>query len=158
MVEIKYNHEPSFDELNTYDEVILAIGAHNMELPMPVEASNVVSSWDILNGKEVNGDCVVLGGGLVGTETAEYVASKGYKVTIVEMMDKIAAQESATVMPLIEVDFKKHGVIRKMYLMSLNLVCHLFMLGIVVVKELRILLQQFVRDTKQEMSYRIYDS
>ena len=111
MVEIKYNHEPSFDELNTYDEVILAIGAHNMELPMPVEASNVVSSWDILNGKEVNGDCVVLGGGLVGTETAEYVASKGYKVTIVEMMDKIAAQESATVMPLIEVDFKKHGVI-----------------------------------------------
>ena len=110
MVEIKYNHEPSFDELNTYDEVILAIGAHNMELPMPVEASNVVSSWDILNGKEVNGDCVVLGGGLVGTETAEYVASKGYKVTIVEMMDKIAAGESTTVLPLMMKDFADHNV------------------------------------------------
>ncbi len=110
MVEIKYNHEPSFDELNTFDEVIFAIGAHNMELPMPVEASNVVSSWDVLNDKEVSGDCVVLGGGLVGTETAEYVATKGYKVTIVEMMDKIAMQESATVMPLIEADFKKYGV------------------------------------------------
>ena len=110
MVDIKMNYEPSFDELNAFDHVILAIGAHNMNLPMPVVNSNVVSSWDVLNGLDVTGKVVVLGGGLVGAETAEYLANKGLDVTIVEMMDKIAAQESETVLPLMQEDFAKHGV------------------------------------------------
>lgn len=110
MADIKMNHEPNFDELNAFDHVILAIGAHNMDLPMPVVNSNVVSSWDVLNGLEVTGKCVVLGGGLVGAETAEYLANKGLDVTIVEMMDKIAAQESETVLPLMQADFAKHDV------------------------------------------------
>lgn len=109
-VDIEFNHEPTMDELNGFDHVILAIGAHNMDLPMSVENSNVVSSWDILNGQEVSGKCVVLGGGLVGAETAEYLANKGLEVSIVEMMDKIAAQESETVLPLMEADFEKHNV------------------------------------------------
>ena len=58
---------------------------------------NIVSSWDVLNGQEVTGDCVVIGGGLVGAETAEYLANKGHQVTIVEMMDKIAAGESTAI-------------------------------------------------------------
>ena len=110
MADIKMNHEPSFDELNAFDHVILAIGAHNMDLPMSVVNSNVVSSWDVLNGLEVTGKCVVLGGGLVGAETAEYLANKSLDVTIVEMMDKIAAQESETVLPLMQEDFAKHDV------------------------------------------------
>ena len=110
MVDIKMNHEPSFDELNAFDHVILAIGAHNMNLPMPVVNSNVVSSRDVLNGLDVTGKVVVLGGGLVGAETAEYLANKGLNVTIVEMMDKIAAQESETVLPLMQEDFAKHDV------------------------------------------------
>ena len=110
MVDIKMNYEPSFDELNAFDHVILAIGAHNMNLPMPVVNSNVVSSWDVLNGLDVTGKVVVLGGGLVGAETAEYLANKGLNVTIVEMMDKIAAQESETVLPLMQEDFAKHDV------------------------------------------------
>ena len=109
-VDIQLHHEPTMDELNGFDHVILAIGAHNMDLPMSVENSNVVSSWDILNGQEVSGKCVVLGGGLVGAETAEYLANKGLEVSIVEMMDKIAAQESETVLPLMEADFEKHNV------------------------------------------------
>lgn len=110
MVDIKMNHEPNFDELNGFDHVILAIGAHNMDLSMPVVNSNVVSSWDVLNGLDVTGKVVVLGGGLVGAETAEYLANKGLDVTIIEMMDKIAAQESETVLPLMQEDFAKHDV------------------------------------------------
>ena len=98
-VNIKLNTEAEAEELNQYDAVILAVGAHNMALPMPVENSNVVSAWEVLAGKEVQGSCVVLGGGLVGV-----------KVSIVEMMDKIAAGESSTVMPLIVKDFEKHAV------------------------------------------------
>ena len=109
-VDMRFNHEPTSEELNGFDHVIIAIGAHNMELFMPVENSNVVSSWDVLNGQKVNGKCVVLGGGLVGAETAEYLANNGLEVSIVEMMDKIAAQESSTVLPLMEEDFIKHHV------------------------------------------------
>ncbi|MFR2031419.1 MAG: NAD-binding protein [Collinsella sp.] len=36
----------------------------------------------------------VIGGGLVGTETAEYLLQHGCEVAIVEMLDKIAAGES----------------------------------------------------------------
>lgn len=109
-VDLRCNTIPDAAELNAYDAVIIAVGAHNMELPMPVENSHVVSAWDVLKGAEVSGTCAVLGGGLVGTETAEYLAAKGHSVIIVEMMDKIAAGESATVMPLITKDFKEHGV------------------------------------------------
>ena len=109
-VDIRMNTVMSNEELNGYDEVIIAAGAHNMDLPMPVENSNVVSAWDVLSGKEVTGKCVILGGGLVGAETAEYLANKGHEVTIVEMMERIAAQESQTVLPLMMKDFAEHNV------------------------------------------------
>ena len=109
-VDIRMNTVMSNEELNGYDEVVIAAGAHNMDLPMPVENSNVVSAWDILNGKEVTGKCVILGGGLVGAETAEYLANRGHEVTIVEMMERIAAQESQTVLPLMMKDFAEHNV------------------------------------------------
>lgn len=109
-VDIRMNTVMSNEELNGYDEVIIAAGAHNMDLPMPVENSNVVSAWDVLSGKEVTGKCVILGGGLVGAETAEYLANKGHEVTIVEMMERIAAQESQTVLPLMMKDFTEHNV------------------------------------------------
>lgn len=109
-VDIRMNTVMSNEELNGYDEVIIATGAHNMDLPMPVENSNVVSAWDVLRGQEVTGKCVILGGGLVGAETAEYLANKGHEVTIVEMMERIAAQESQTVLPLMMKDFAEHNV------------------------------------------------
>ena len=109
-VDIRMNTVMSNEELNGYDEVVIAAGAHNMDLPMPVENSNVVSAWDILIGKEVTGKCVILGGGLVGAETAEYLANRGHEVTIVEMMERIAAQESQTVLPLMMKDFAEHNV------------------------------------------------
>lgn len=109
-VEVKLNTLASKEELNKFDDVVVAIGAYNMGLPMPCTNSNVVSAWDVLNGKEVSGRCAVLGGGLVGAETSEYLANKGHEVTIVEMMDKIAAQESSTVLPLMMKDFAEHGV------------------------------------------------
>ncbi|ORX47595.1 hypothetical protein BCR36DRAFT_584691 [Piromyces finnis] len=109
-ITLKLNSIASIEEINTYDVCIVAIGAHNMPLPMKSENSNVVSSWEVLKGKEVSGDCVVLGGGLVGTETAEYLATHGHNVTIIEMMDKIASGESATVLPLIMKSFAKYNV------------------------------------------------
>ena len=75
------------------------------------EGANVVSSWDILAGKvAAQGHCVVIGGGLVGAETAEYLANNGCQVSVIEMMDKIAKEESSTVLPTMMKDFAEHNV------------------------------------------------
>lgn len=109
-IHLRLHTEPSAEELNSFDHLIVAVGAHNMELPIPAENSRIVSSWDVLNGAEVSGACAVLGGGLVGTETAEYLAERGHAVTIIEMADQIAAGESPTVLPLIRKSFQAHHV------------------------------------------------
>ena len=102
----------SVEEMNQADAVIVAVGAHNMILPIPgAERSSVVSSWDILSGKvELSGHCAVIGGGLVGTETVEYLLSKGCQVSIIEMLDKIASGESSTVLPHIMGSFQVGNV------------------------------------------------
>ena len=67
----------------------------------------MVSSWDVLNGKvDVKGHCAVIGGGLVGTETAEYLLEQGCTVSIIEMTEKIANGESSTILA----DFAAHNV------------------------------------------------
>ena len=111
-VNIHLNCEATADVMNAADAVIVAVGAHDMKLPIPgADGANVVSSWDVLAGKaEVSGHCAVIGGGLVGTETAEFLLEKGCSVSIIEMMDKIANGESSTILPTIMADFKAHDV------------------------------------------------
>ena len=111
-VNIHLNTEASKEVMNAADAVIVAVGAHDMALPIPgADGANVVSSWDVLAGKaEVKGHCAVIGGGLVGTETAEYLLEQGCTVSIIEMMDKIANGESSTILPTIMADFKAHNV------------------------------------------------
>ena len=111
-VNIHLGSEATLDIMNAADAVIVAVGAHDMKLPIPgADGANVVSSWDVLAGKaEVSGHCAVIGGGLVGTETAEYLLEKGCTVSIIEMMDKIANGESSTILPTIMADFRAHNV------------------------------------------------
>ena len=52
----------------------------------------------------------MIGGGLVGVETAEYLASRGCKVTIIEMMDQIAKEESSTVLPTLMSELEHYHV------------------------------------------------
>ena len=115
-VNIHLNSEATVEIMNAADAVIVAVGAHDMILPIPgADGANVVSSWDVLAGKAaVSGHCAVIGGGLVGTETAEYLLEKGCTVSVIEMMDKIANGESSTILPTILADFKAHDV--KQYL------------------------------------------
>ena len=111
-VSIHLNTEATKEIMNAADAVIVAVGAHDVALPIPgADGANVVSSWDVLAGTaEAKGHCVVIGGGLVGTETAEYLLEKGCTVSVIEMLDKIANGESSTILPTIMADFAKHGV------------------------------------------------
>ncbi len=75
------------------EAVILAVGASPFIPHIPgIEKENVITAWDILEGKvQVKGDkIIVIGGGTVGCETAEFLADRGKKVIILEMLDEIA--------------------------------------------------------------------
>ena len=111
-VNIHLGTEATREIMNAADAVIVAVGAQDLKLPIPgADGINVVSSWDVLAGSvSVSGNCAVIGGGLVGTETAEYLLEQGCSVSIIEMMDKIANGESSTILPTIMADFARHGV------------------------------------------------
>lgn len=94
------------------DAVIVAVGAFNVIPNIPgCDLPHVYDAWKVLNHEQLpSGKVVVIGGGLVGAETAELLAQMGAEVTIVEMMDTIAKEESTTVRPTMMADFEKHGV------------------------------------------------
>jgi len=80
------------------DVVILATGSQPWAPPIPgIERPEVVQAKDVLVGKAFVGPKVaVLGGGMVGVETAEYLADRHREVTIIEMLDTIAGDMPAT--------------------------------------------------------------
>lgn len=74
------------------DEVIIAIGAKPVHIDIPgIDLPHVTDSHDVLDGfSKPAGNVVVVGGGLVGLEVAEYLAEQGSKITVVEMQDGVA--------------------------------------------------------------------
>lgn len=75
--------------LGNYDKIILATGSTSL-MP-PIEGINfAVQSTDVLTGKVKAGKkSVIIGGGLVGCETAAFVKETSDEVTIIEMLDDI---------------------------------------------------------------------
>lgn len=95
-----------------FEAVINAVGAHSAAPRIPgIDSVNVADAWRVLAGEQqVYGTVAVIGGGMVGCETAEYLAARGCKVSVIEMMDKIAAGESTTILPTLLENYKTYGV------------------------------------------------
>lgn len=95
-----------------FEAVINAVGAHSAAPRIPgIDSVNVADAWKVLAGEQqVYGTVAVIGGGMVGCETAEYLAARGCKVSVIEMMDKIAAGESSTILPTLLENYKTYGV------------------------------------------------
>ncbi len=79
------------------DVAIVATGAVPI-VPKSIEGldtAKVVTAHDILEGKAIAGaKNLVIGGGSVGCETANYIASSHKQVTLVEMTDALAKDEA----------------------------------------------------------------
>ena len=78
-------------EKESPQDVIIAIGAAPMKLTIPgADLPHVSNSHDVLEGKvPLDGKIVIIGGGLVGLEVAEYVEDKAEDITVVEMLDGV---------------------------------------------------------------------
>jgi 2,4-dienoyl-CoA reductase-like NADH-dependent reductase (Old Yellow Enzyme family)/thioredoxin reductase len=71
------------------DAVVIATGAKQKLPDIPgIDGKNVVSANDVLSGKvEVGQEVVVIGGGLVGMETATFLSKEGHRVSLVDIVE-----------------------------------------------------------------------
>jgi len=79
------------------DTVLVATGSHAAVPPIKgIEQDHVVLANDVLLGKvRVGKDVVVIGGGMVGVETADFLSAYGKNLTVVEMLAAVAAEAEA---------------------------------------------------------------
>jgi NADPH-dependent 2,4-dienoyl-CoA reductase/sulfur reductase-like enzyme len=85
------------EELNP-DVVIVAIGAAPLVPPIPgIDCDQVTSAWDVLRGHSVGRRVLVIGGGMTGLETAEFLGVRGGDVVVVEQLKHAGADMGGTV-------------------------------------------------------------
>jgi 2,4-dienoyl-CoA reductase-like NADH-dependent reductase (Old Yellow Enzyme family)/thioredoxin reductase len=94
------------------DELIVATGAIPYIPNIPgVDSKSVSTSWDVLTGKaKVGKKIVIAGGGMVGCETAEFLAERGHEVTIASQSDMIGKDLEQTVRRYLLKRLEKYGV------------------------------------------------
>ncbi len=98
-VDVKLNTEatPEFIKGFNADAVIFATGTRSNNPPIKGSNLPVVKCFkDTLKGGKTGKRVVIIGGGTIGCELAEYLSLKGKKVAIVEMMDTLAAKMAKT--------------------------------------------------------------
>ncbi len=91
-VEVRLNTRMSAKDIlaEKFDALVLATGSRPKTLPL--EGGHVLTAEDVLLGKADPGKkTVIVGGGLVGCETALWLKKKGVAVTIVEALPKLLA-------------------------------------------------------------------
>lgn len=94
------------------DSVIITTGSTPLKPLIPgVDGINVVGARDVLSGRAATRQPVIVaGGGLVGCGVAEYLADKGQKVKIVEMLGNVASDMGLNDMMMLLVRLEKLGV------------------------------------------------
>lgn len=92
-VEVKCGVEvtPGDIEAAKADVVIEATGAQPAALDISTDfPEKVASAWSIFAGQQIPGKKVlVVGGGMVGLETADFLASQGKQVVLIELLDQL---------------------------------------------------------------------
>ncbi|MDP8239317.1 MAG: FAD-dependent oxidoreductase [Candidatus Hatepunaea meridiana] len=90
-VTLKLNQHATAEDIlwEKPDHVILSTGSIPI-IPEIKGMGKVLFSDDVLFEKEKIGqNALIIGGGMVGLETADFLAQKGHKVTVVEMLEEV---------------------------------------------------------------------
>jgi 2,4-dienoyl-CoA reductase-like NADH-dependent reductase (Old Yellow Enzyme family)/thioredoxin reductase len=110
-VEVRLNTEvtPELAGQINPDVLIVAVGSAPHIPPIPgIDGGNVVPADDLYARRnEIGQKVVVLGGGLVGCETAVHFAREGKDVTVVEMLPDLCPDANARHRPLLLAELRK---------------------------------------------------
>lgn len=94
------------------DVVVVAVGGKPRIPNIPgINGGNVALAEDILRGSvKAGGSVVVIGGGQVGLEVAEYLAERNRRVTVVEMLEDVGGDlPNVSKLPLLQ-SLESYGV------------------------------------------------
>lgn len=111
-VDVRLNTEvtPEYAEGLEPDVLIVAVGSEPALPPIPgIEGENVLLAdrlWE--NRDRIGKKVVVLGGGLVGCETALHLAMEGRDVTVAEMLDEVCRDANNRHRPLLMEQLDAH--------------------------------------------------
>ena len=93
------------------DNIIIATGSRAARLPIvAVDAPNVVGSDEMLAAKQLPESLVIVGGGAVGLEFAQFLARMGTKVTVVEILPQVLSGEDDELSTLLRRRLAKEGI------------------------------------------------
>lgn len=103
------------DETYISDRLLIATGSVPVIPPIPglregIESGFCLTNREILELTELPESLVVIGGGVIGLEMASYFNSAGSKVTVIEMLDKIAGPTEREISEILLKNYKKAGV------------------------------------------------
>ncbi|MDN5894596.1 MAG: FAD-dependent oxidoreductase, partial [Nocardioides sp.] len=95
---------------HTYDNLIIAAGAHTRMLPGIEVSKNVVTYEEQILDENLPRSIVIGGSGAIGVEFAYVMRNFGVEVTIVEFLDRMVPTEDADVSKELLKHYKKLGV------------------------------------------------
>lgn len=94
------------------DAIVLATGSNPLILRIPgLSECGFMTAQELLDGKRSAGrKALVVGGGMVGCEAAEFLAERGHEVSVIEMKDVIAADVTPESRRYMFEAFREHNV------------------------------------------------
>lgn len=96
-------------------KLLIATGSMPVVPPIPgvkegIESGMIMTNREILSIPAIPENLVIIGGGVIGLEMASYFNSVGSKVTVVEMMPKIAGPTDAEISNILLKSYQDKGV------------------------------------------------
>lgn len=82
---------PEGQTIITFEQAIIAAGSRPVSLPFLPEDPRIIDSTGALNLEKVDGEMLVIGGGIIGLEMATVYRALGSKITVVELTDGLMA-------------------------------------------------------------------
>jgi dihydrolipoamide dehydrogenase len=96
-------------------KLLIATGSSTLIPPIPgakeaLEAGILMTNREILDLREPPAEMIVIGGGVIGLEMASVFNSVGTKVTVVEMLDKIAGPTDREISAILQKNYSRKGI------------------------------------------------
>ncbi|MGO2083302.1 dihydrolipoyl dehydrogenase [Vagococcus sp.] len=110
-VAVTFTDKSKEEEIIVPKNVIIATGSTPRSLPnLPLDEKNILSSDGMLELEELPKSIAIVGGGVIGVEWASLLNSLGVEVTIIEFLDRLLINESATISRELKKSLEKRGI------------------------------------------------
>lgn len=114
VIKEKLGEEISIEaEGNTYKakNLMVCTGSEAAVPPIPgLDPKEILTNREILKLKELPKSLVIIGGGVIGTEFADFFSAVGTKVTVIEMLPEILTGIDEEIAKFVRAEFSKKGI------------------------------------------------